>query len=448
MHDVVVLFTRDLRVHDHPALAEAARCGDQVTPLFVLDDGILGSHVAPNRIAFLLEALADLDRSLLRLGARLVLRRGDVVRETVRVAREVGAAAVFVSEDVSRYARRRESRLASALAAERTELRLFPGVTVVQPQDLAPAGGDHYRVFGAYHRAWRARPRRTVEAAPRLRGQEVESLPVPALAELVSGVPSPELPRGGEAAGRARLDRWLDAGLGDYGARSDDLEADATSRLSPYLHFGCVSPLEAAERAGMSEPFVRQLCWRDFYHQLLAANPDLPWRDLRPRGDRWRADDDALAAWKAGLTGVPIVDAGMRQLAREGWMHGRARLVTASFLVKDLYIDWRAGERHFFDLLVDGDVANNAGNWQWVAGTGPDTRPNRMFNPHRQARRFDPNGDYVRSYVPELAAIEGLAVHEPWRLEVNAGLDYPPPLVDHHEAVRRFRQHRAAIPRA
>jgi deoxyribodipyrimidine photo-lyase len=426
---------------------EAARCAERVTPLFVLDDGILGSDFArPNRTAFLLEALTDLDGSLRRLGAGLVLRRGDVVRETVRLAREVGAQAVVASEDVSSYARRRGRRLASALAAERIELRLLPGATVVPPQDLAPSGGDHYRVFGAYHRAWRGQPRRPVEAPPRpLRGRELESVPAPALTELVAGAPSPQLPRGGETSGRARLDRWLADGLLHYAERADDLGADATSRLSPYLHFGCLSPLEVAERAGSSEAFVRQLCWRDFYHQLLAANRDLPRTDLRPRGDSWRGDDDALAAWKEGRTGIPIVDAGMRQLSREGWMHNRARLVAASFLVKDLYIDWREGERHFFDLLVDGDVANNAGNWQWVAGTGTDSRPHRVFNPLRQAHRFDAAGDYVRRYVPELAAIEGPAVHEPWRLEVaGAAADYPPPLVDHVEAVRRFRERRTA----
>lgn len=444
MDDAVILFTRDLRVHDHPALAEAARSAERLTPLFVLDDGILGFSGA-NRLAFLLEALTDLDASLRRLGSGLILRSGDVVRETVRLAREVGAHAVFASEDVSSYARRRERRLAAALATERIQLKLLPGATVVPPDDLGPSGGDHYRVFGAYQRVWLAEPRRAVESPPPLRGRDVGSLRLPALGELVSGVPSPERPRGGETAGRARLDDWLADRLGHYSERADDLGADATSRLSPYLHFGCVSPLEVVERARESASFVRQLCWRDFYHQLLAANGELPRADLRPRGDRWRDDGEAFAAWREGRTGVPIVDAGMRQLAREGWMHNRARLVAASFLVKDLYVDWRQGQRHFSELLVDGDVANNAGNWQWVAGTGTDSRPNRVFNPLRQARRFDPRGDYVRRYVPELASVEAPAVHEPWRLDVaGAAADYPPPLVDHAEAVRRFRERRSA----
>jgi deoxyribodipyrimidine photo-lyase len=403
-------------VHDHPALAAAARAAERVTPLFVLDDGILGGDFArPNRVAFLLEALRDLDTSLRGLGAGLVVRRGDVVQEAVLAARAVGAAAVFASEDVSRYARRREGRLTEALGAERIELRLFPGVTIVPPGDVVPAGRDHYRVFGAYHRAWREHPRRALESPPRLRGSKGASATLPHLGDLVAGTTSAELPAGGETEGRRRLQAWLADSLDDYEKRADDLGADATSRLSPYLHFGCVSPLEVAERAARSEAFVRQLCWRDFNHQLLAANPELPREDLRPRGDRWRKDGEGLAAWREGRTGIPIVDAGMRQLLREGWMHNRARLIAGSFLVKQLYVDWREGERHFFDLLVDGDLANNAGNWQWVAGTGTDSRRNRVFNPLRQARRFDPAGDYVRRYVPELVEIPGVAVHEPAR---------------------------------
>ena len=440
MHDAILLFTRDLRVHDHPALAAAAEAAERVTPLFVLDDGILGTESArPNRIAFLLDALADLDRSLRKLGSPLAVRRGDVVGETVRVARALGTDAVFASEDLSSYARRRERRL----SGERLELRLSPGVTIVPPDELAPSGSDHYRVFGAYHRAWSRAPRREVEPAPRrLRGRhDAEDTPLPRLTELVAGTPSPDLPRGGETAGRERLERWVDDGLARYADAGDHLGADGTSRLSPYLHFGCLSPLEVAERTAGSPAFVRQLCWRDFCHQLLAANPDLPREDLRPRGDRWRDDDEALAAWKEGRTGIPIVDAGMRQLEREGWMHNRARLVAASFLVKDLYVDWRAGQRHFRDLLVDGDLANNAGNWQWVAGTGTDTRPNRTLNPLRQARRFDPNGDYVRRYVDELARVEGAGVHEPWKLDVPG---YPAPLVDHADAARRFQRRRSA----
>jgi len=224
-----------------------------------------------------------------------------------------------------------------------------------------------------------------------------------------------------------------------YANRHDALAADATSRLSPYVHFGCISAREIVARFRNrpgADAFVRQLCWRDFYHQVTAAFPSIARADYRPRGDRWRVDRRALEAWKAARTGYPIVDAAMRQLAREGFMHNRARLIAASFLVKDLGVDWRRGAAHFLDLLVDGDIANNSGNWQWVAGTGNDTRPNRIFNPIAQARRFDPEGAYVRRYVPELAAIDDGRVHEPWLLDpkTRRALDYPKSIVHHTRA--------------
>jgi deoxyribodipyrimidine photo-lyase len=259
---------------------------------------------------------------------------------------------------------------------------------------------------------------------------------VPKLADLTREKPSPDLPAGGETAARRRLAAWARGGLARYEERADDLAADATSRLSPYLRFGCLSPLEVESRASGAEAFVRQLCWRDFFQQVTAARPDWARRDYRPRSVGWREDDEALQAWKDGRTGYPVVDAGMRQLAREGWMHNRARLIAGSFLTKDLRVDWRKGAAHFWDLLVDGEIANNTGNWQWVAGTGNDTRPNRVLNPTTQAKRHDPEGEYVRRYVPELAGIDGSRVHEPWKLD---GVDYPAPIVDHAKAARAFR---------
>jgi deoxyribodipyrimidine photo-lyase len=432
----VVLFTRDLRVRDHPALAEAARGSDRLVPLFVLDDRLLASGFArPNRLAFLLEALGDLDASLSWLGAGLVLRRGDPVAEAVRVAREARAAAIHVTADVSAYARARERRLADACRGDGLALRVHPGVTVVPPDALRPAGADHFRVFTPYWRRWRETPRRDLAGTPRrLAGVAgLRGLPIPRAIELAGQAPSPELPRGGEREGRRRLERWLGHGLSRYGEGRDDLAADRTSRLSPYLHFGCLSPLlvarRAAERAG-AEPFLRQLCWRDFFHQLAFAFPRLARDDYRARGHAWRHDPGALAAWKAGCTGFPLVDAGMRQLAREGWMPNRARLVTASFLVKTLGLDWRSGAGHFLDWLVDGDIANNSGNWQWMAGTGTDARPHRVLSPVRQGRRFDPAGEYVRRHVPELDGVRGVAIHEPWRLPaaVRRALRYPGPI--------------------
>jgi deoxyribodipyrimidine photo-lyase len=440
----IVLLTRDLRLHDHPALACAARSARAVAPLFVLDPTVLAGFGAANRVSFLLRALRDLRRELRERGGKLVLRQGDVVEETMRLALEVGAGAVFLSEDVSPYAKARERRLRHACEQHRIEVRTFPGVTVVPPGDIVPANGSHYQVFTAYWRRWQSNPRRAVVAPPRVLHSPagIRAGRFPAVGDLLSGTRSATLPRGGESEGRSRLSNWLAGSLAEYGRLHDDLAADSTSRLSSYLHFGCLSPLEVvelAERCGTNDAFARQLAWRDFYAQLLAANPELPRTDLHPRGDRWRDDEEALQAWQEGRTGIPIVDAGMRQLAREGWMHNRARLVTSSFLTKHLYVDWRLGAEHYFDLLVDGDVASNIGNWLWVAGTGTDTRPNRVFNPIRQARRFDPDGEYVRRHVPELANIEGATIHEPWRLGRAKPRGYPDPIVEHASAVSRFR---------
>ena len=435
MRTAIVLFTRDLRLHDNPALSTAAHEAERIVPLFVFDDAILGSAFArPNRVTFLLDALRDLDASLTRRGVRLVLRSGDVVAETLALAREVGAEAMFVAEDASGYAQRRQRLLEEACRGDRIAVRATPGVTVAPLRSLETSSGGYYSVFTPFYRAWSRLAARPVEPAP-LRLSTPAGLSrgrLPAPNRFVAGRPSPELPPGGETAGRRKLAAWLHSGVAGYDPGRDDLAADATSRLSPYLHFGCISPLEVAHRAGEvagAAPFVRQLAWRDFFHQLLAARPETAHEEMRPRGDQWSSDSDGLQAWKNGETGYPIVDAGMRQLLHEGYMHNRARLITASFLVHDLRVDWRAGARHFFDWLVDGDVANNVGNWQWVAGTGANPRPGRAFNPLRQARRFDPDGAYVHRYVPELATIEGRAVHEPWKLRENT-TGYPKPIVD------------------
>jgi deoxyribodipyrimidine photo-lyase len=255
---------------------------------------------------------------------------------------------------------------------------------------------------------------------------------------------APAAATGGEEAGRARLEWWLAEGVERYGAArgGDDLAADHTSRLSPYLHFGCVSALECVQRAraaGQGGEWIRELCWRDFYAQLLHAAPETSRADLYDRAYARGGAGPAFDAWREGRTGYPLVDAGMRQLAREGWMHNRARLVTASFLVKDLGVDWRHGAAWFEELLLDGDVASNRGNWQWVAGTGVDhTQGGRMFNPTLQAKRRDPRGDYVRRYVPELAHLEPGQIHEPWKLGGAEG--YPAPIVDHAEVAARRRR--------
>ncbi|SFF48652.1 deoxyribodipyrimidine photo-lyase [Actinacidiphila alni] len=448
----VALFTADLRLHDNPVLHAAGRGGAAVVPLFVVDEAIARAGFAvPNRAAFLADCLADLDAGLRQRGGRLVVRRGDVAEEVGEVVAETGARQVHIAAGVSGYATRREDRLRKALAGTGCELVVHEAViTAAPPGAVTPAGRDHFAVFTPYFRRWSAESQRKVLDAPRRVRvpEEVRSAEPPSAADLTGpggGTPSPGLPRGGETVGRKLAGTWWRTGLQDYADRHDDLPGDATSRLSPYLHFGCLSATELVHRARTAggagaEAFVRQLAWRDFHHQVLAARPDAAHRNYRTRHDRWRAAPEEVAAWREGRTGYPIVDAAMRQLQHEGWMHNRGRLLVASFLTKTLYVDWRTGAEHFLSLLVDGDIPNNQLNWQWVAGTGTDTRPNRVLNPLLQASRFDPDGDYVRRWVPELADLEGAAVHQPWKLSGpdRARFDYPDPIVTLAEGHARF----------
>ncbi|MFB6958748.1 cryptochrome/photolyase family protein [Streptomyces sp. NPDC056309] len=455
MNVSVVLFTADLRVHDHPPLRAALDGSRHVVPLFVRDRAVDGAgFAAPNRLAFLADCLHGLDAELRRRGGRLVVRGGGLVDQVCEVAREADADEVHMAADVSGFAHRREERLRRALEADGRRLHVHDTVTTaVTPGALTPSSSDHFAVFTPYFRQWSRQRLRAPLGAPRTvrvpDGVASEELPSrPAAADLSAG-----LAPGGEAEGRKRLAAWLRSGVGAYEGRHDDLAGDATSRLSPHLHFGTLSPVELVHRARGAggpgaEAFVRQLAWRDFHRQVLAARPAAASADYRTKHDRWRSERSAredVEAWREGRTGYPIVDAAMRQLLHEGWMHNRGRLLTASFLTKTLYVDWRVGARHFLRYLVDGDIANNQLNWQWMAGTGTDTRPNRVLNPVTQAKRYDPDGTYVRRWVPELAGLDGPAVHEPWKLQgpARAALDYPDPVVELSEGLDRFKRARA-----
>ncbi len=421
MDIAVAVFTRDLRLRDNPVLAAASAAGANVVPLFVLDPSVLaGSHGRPNRFGFLCEALADLDGSMRALGGSLVVREGDWVAEVLRVAHEARARRVHIARDVSGFAQRRLARLQAAAATVGVEVVVHDTLSVV----AVDAFGKPFVMFTPYFRRWLAADWRAQAGMPK---QIVLPLGL-ASAPLPRGT-SPGSWSGGESTALAQAKAWTPDGLARYAETRDDPAADATSRLSPSLHFGCVSPLELAvrlrDRVGGDE-FVRQLCWRDFFMQLLWWRPELAHTDLRPSGAPvWVNDPDEISAWKRGRTGYPLVDAGMRQLAAEGWMHNRVRMVAASFLTKDLRVDWRIGAAHFMDLLVDGDVAENQLNWQWVAGTGTDTNPFRVLSPTAQAKRHDSDGVYARRWIPELATTE-----------------YPAPIVDHHEAIDAWRASR------
>jgi deoxyribodipyrimidine photo-lyase len=450
MTTALAVFTRDLRVTDNAALTAAARASPQVIPCFVVADDILaryGSHAS--RLAFLADSLRDLDASLRALGAALVVRNGQWAATLLSLALSVGASRIDLADDYSALAQRRLADLERGAAAERIQVVRHPGVTLVPPGSIAPPGRPCYQVFTPYYRRWRA------VAAPELASPMPRparlALPagldpgrVPELSELTSGRPAAGRPAGGESAGLARLRAWARDELAQYGTGRDSLADDAVSRLSPYLHLGCLSARTVAgEVAGLpgGDEFIRQLAWRDFFHQILAARPEAAWRDYRDRGDQWRDDSSAFSAWQQGLTGYPIVDAAMRQLLTEGFMHNRARMIVASFLTKDLYLDWRLGAAHFMAHLADGDIACNQLNWQWVAGTGTDTAAHRVFNPVLQGRRFDPGGDYLRRYLPELSALPAGAIHDP-DPATRRTCGYPAPIVEHRAAVAEYRARR------
>jgi deoxyribodipyrimidine photo-lyase len=436
-----MVFTRDLRVADNPALCAAVTGSSAIVPLFVFDDDLLASRFAGHqrRLRFLLESLADLDASLRARGGALVVRRGHWPQTVVEVARAANAGVIHLADDVSGYASGRLARLRALAAASRMTVVTHPGVTVVPPGELRPASRPAYQVYTPYYRRWLSAARRPAQPSPpRVRRPGgIDTGRVPELHELAFPGHAPSWLHGGEQAGLRQLDGWSRRCLENYEGSRDDLAADQTSRLSPYLHLGCLSPLavEADVRASPgAAPFVRQLAWRDFFCQFLAAHPRTATEDFRQRKHDWTDDPDGLTAWQSGQTGYPVVDAGMRQLAAEGFMHGRARMITASFLTKDLHLDWRLGAAHFLQNLVDGDIACNQLNWQWVAGTGTDTRPGRVLNPVAQSRRHDAFGGYIRRWVPELAHLPAAAIHEPSPADRRA-VGYPQPIVDHGEAV-------------
>ena len=459
----ILWLRRDLRLHDHPAL-EAARAEDRMIPVFCFDDGLLrGRHRSGPRTQFMLECLAELDAGLRARGSRLFVRHGRPERELVELARATGAETVHLSADVSPFARRRQASVKAALSEIDVGFAAHPGLFAVDAlEPIRTGSGAPYTVFTPFYRNWLDQPRRDVTGAPRNLpdpGHRPAAGALPSLNDLGLEQEVPEPMPGGETAARAALTRFLRGPVDDYAAGHDTLTGRSVSRLSPYLHFGCLSPREIEQRLGAGEgaaAFRRQVCWRDFYAHVLGHFPANAHHEFqeRYRGTlRWSHAQTRFAAWRDGATGFPAVDAGMRQLRREGWLHNRARLVVGSFLTKDLGIDWRWGERWFMRLLLDGDEASNNGNWQWIASVGVDPAPafRRIFNPARQLERFDPDGEYVRAYVPELRDVPDAYLREPWtmpadvqaRVGCRIGTDYPEPIVDHaqarREALERYR---------
>ena len=449
-------FRRDLRLGDHPALlaaADAAGTDGDVLPVFVVDPRLWEPAGRPRR-QFLRDCLADLQGSL---DGALVLRSGDPAAVLPALAREVGAGSVHVSADAGPYGRRRDAAVEQALGD--VPLVRTGSPYAVTPGRVTKQDGDPFRVFSPFARAWRAHgwrgPAPRPEAVRWLRGVPSDGLPPD---QVLDGV---RLPAAGEAAALAAWERFRHDLLPGYPETRNLPGTDGTSRLSAYLKYGCLHPRTLlADLAADGEAteavrrFTDELAWREFYADVVWHRPESAREPLDARTGAIEYDtgpeaDAHFTAWAQGRTGYPIVDAGMRQLLGEAYVHNRVRMIVASFLVKDLHLDWRRGTRHFLQHLVDGDLASNNHGWQWVAGTGTDASPYyRVFNPTRQGRQFDPGGDYVRRWVPELRDVPAAHVHEPWLLPGGPPDGYPEPVVEHaaerQVALARYEQARSS----
>lgn len=430
-------FRRDLRLADNPALAEAASSG-QVLPVFVLDRA-LWDPSGHNRQAFLVEALDGLATAT--DGALLVID-GPPERALIELAASVGASEIHAAEDFGPYGRKRDERVAEAAVAAGVSLRLTDSPYAVRPGSVFTGSGTSYKVFTPFFRSWKTHGWDCPTHMP-----DLAWFDVPAEIRSRQVIPARPavniaLPEATEAAANDALERFLVDAVHGYGTRRDLPAVEGTSRLSPYLKWGLIHPRQVLDRLGGSpgeETFRSEICWREFYAEVLFNRPDsaraayvTKMADIEV--DDGPETDELLTAWAEGLTGYPIVDAGMRQLLAEGWMHNRVRMIVASFLVKDLHIDWTRGARHFMSQLLDGDLASNNHGWQWVAGTGTDASPYfRIFNPISQGKKFDPDGAYVRRWIPEIAHLPDRSIHAPWTEKTGAPAAYPAPIVDHDE---------------
>jgi deoxyribodipyrimidine photo-lyase len=476
----IVWFRDDLRLSDHPALHAASKTGRPVICLYVFDEPPGAPNARPLGGAarwWLAQSLRALQQRLKALGASLLLRRGPAAKVVAELARMTNADAVFWNEIAQAPQQAVAAQIAAALSEIGVASQSFPSDLLAAPSSIRNKENRGLRVFTPFWRRLQALgdPLKPLPAparlcpGPDLAGDALESWRLePTQPDWAGGLRERWTP--GELAAQQRLNEFLEGDVAGYASRRDRLDHAGTSRLSPHLRFGEISPRQiwhaahfaAAERPALSadiDKFLSELGWREFCRHLLFDVPDLAARNLQPTFNAfpWRRDDGALQAWQRGQTGYPVVDAGMRELWQTGVMHNRGRMVAASFLVKHLLIDWREGEKWFWDTLVDADVGSNPANWQWVAGCGADAAPYfRVFNPVLQGEKFDPDGAYARRWVPELAALPASLIHQPWNatpLELKgAGVDlgktYPAPIIDHRigreRALKAYAKVRAA----
>jgi deoxyribodipyrimidine photo-lyase len=471
---VIVWFRNDLRLADHPALSAAAASGP-IVPLYILDEVTPGRWRMGGASRWWLHgSLAALADTLKQQGGTLILRQGEAPKVLAALLDETRAKAVHTTLGYEPWEPALEAAVASLCKGRGVAFQTFSGRLLFEPEAIVTGDGRPYRVFTPFWKACLAAPPPRaplpVPKSMQLAGAKSDTLAslglLPTRPDWAGGLRETWQP--GEAAAKARLHRFIDDDLAGYADNRSRLDRDATSRLSPHLHFGEVSPNEvwhavttaAAQADGKidrgADAYLREIGWREFSYHLLAANPSLPSEPLRPAfaDFPWATDENALAAWREGRTGYPIVDAAMRELWHTGFMPNRARMIVASFLVKHLLIPWQTGAGWFLDTLVDAGLANNSASWQWVAGCGADAAPYfRIFNPMLQGAKFDPDGDYVRRWVPELAGLEGADIHAPWQAPplalksagVVLGDTYPPRIVDHQAARKRALEAYATI---
>ncbi|WP_026988194.1 cryptochrome/photolyase family protein [Fodinicurvata fenggangensis] len=460
----IVWFRQDLRLADNPALRHAVQRGGPVVALFILEDSDAGA-CAPGGASrwWLHSSLAALAHDLRTCGSELILRRGPAQKVLSEIVQASGARAVYWNRCYEPWRIARDSRIKQGLQDQGLDAESFNAALLFEPWTVATGSGTPFKVFTPFWKAVRERPVDRPEPAPPqlppasgLASDRLEDWGLcPTRPDWAGGLRETWQP--GEAGARARLVDFLDHGLGDYGTLRDYPARAATSRLSPHLHWGEIGPrqvwhatqhrIEQEDLSTAGWKFLSEMGWREFCHHLLYHWPSLPDENWRTAFDAfpWSTSEDHLKAWQAGQTGYPIVDAGMRELWHTGWMHNRLRMIVGSFLVKDLHLHWKAGEAWFWDTLVDADLANNAAGWQWIAGSGADAAPFfRIFNPVTQSEKFDPKGEYLRTWLPEIAALPDPYIHRPWHAPeevrrqagVVLGGNYPCPLVDHAQARR------------
>ncbi|MHB8798916.1 MAG: cryptochrome/photolyase family protein [Thermoanaerobaculia bacterium] len=462
MAPAIVWFRRDLRLDDHLPLDAALRGHEAVVPVLVLDAYDRNDDFSPPRLRFLAESLRELEAELAARGSRLLVRNGPAGEALAALARETGADTVYAHDDHEPHGRALAREVEAALAPQGTRLRLLPDVHLVPPGSLRTDSGRPYTVFTPFLNRWREADKAAPRPAPP-RVPTPEAVLDPSFPSIPLSRPralretgAPANPPGGAREARRLWDAFRETALVRYAGGRDVPAVSGTSRLSPHLRFGTIGirRLLAEARAAWKDAdapgrasidvFVSELAWREFYASILSEHPRVLSESFRTEFERfpWSGGEEAeerFAAWRDGRTGYPIVDAGMRQLAHEGWMHNRVRMIVASFLTKHLLVDWRRGEALFRARLADGDPASNNGGWQWSAGCGTDAQPFfRIFNPVLQGERFDPDGAYVKRWVPELAAWKGAGrnLHAPWRAS-SSPADYPAPVVDHGAARAR-----------